>query len=109
MQVTSKRPSLAAVLMIALTGIVGVAYAAGFDEKLKAPVMKSTGDFKIQAQTFAKKYTDIRAASPVQLVTSASLARQQFDLIWQVQHAIDQGKPLDELAGVGIVRVGDGE
>jgi len=109
MHVTSKRPSLAAALLIALTGIVGVTYAAGFDEKIRAPVMKTTADFKTQVQSFAKKYADIRAAAPAQLVTDASLARQQFDLIWQVQHAIDLGKPIDELAEVGVVSSGNGE
>ncbi len=101
-------PALRAVLMLALTGFTGSAHAAEFDEKLKSPVMKNATELRTQMQTFATKFRDIRAATPAQLVTNATLARQQFDLIWQVQQAIDMRKPLDELAEVGIVSLGEG-
>jgi len=104
----SKRPPLAAVLMFALMTAAGVAQAVGFDEKLKAPAMKSAAEFKTQAQAFATRFRDIRAATPVQLVTNTTVARQRFDLAWQVQHAIDLRQPLDVLADVGIVSRGDG-
>jgi len=104
----SRRPSLVVTWMLALAGLAGIAHAAEFDEKLTAPTMKSTADFKTQTQAFSKKYAEIRAATPVQLITNASLAKQQFDLNWQVQHAINLGKPLDDLAELGFVSRGDG-
>lgn len=116
MQVTSncqgrhrlKRPALAAVLLLALAGFGGVAQAVEFDEKLKAPMMKSAADTSAQAKSFAVKFREIRAATPAQLITNASLARQQFDLKWQIQRAIDEKKPLDEFAELGLVSRGDG-
>ena len=104
----TKRPPLTAVLILALASLAGLARAAGFDESFKAPVMKSAVEFKTQAQSFSKRYAEIRAASPTQLITSASLAREQFDLKWQLQQAIDARKPLDDLANCGIVNIGHG-
>jgi hypothetical protein len=99
---------LAALPVLALAMLAGVAQAAGFDDKLRAPVMKSTAEFKTQSQGYTKKYLEAREKSPVQQITSASLARQRFDLIWQIEHSIDTRKPLDELAEIGIASRGDG-
>jgi hypothetical protein len=116
MQVTSncpgrrrlKRPPLAAVLMLALAGLGGAAQAVEFDEKLKVPMMKSAADTRTQAKSFAVKFREIRAATPAQVILNASLARQQFDLKWQIQRAIDERKPLDAFAELGLVSGGDG-
>jgi hypothetical protein len=94
--------------MLALAGLTGIAHAVEFDEKLTAPAMKSAAEFKIQAQAFTKKYAEIREATPAQLITNASLAKQQFDLKWQIERAIDERKPLSEMAELGFVSRGDG-
>ena len=104
----SRRPSLVVTWVLTLVGLAGIAQAAEFDEKLKAPTMKSTAEFKIQAQAFTKKFLEIREATPEQLLTNASLAKQQFYLAWQVQQAIDLRKPLDDLGELGFVSRGDG-
>lgn len=116
MQVTSscrgrsrlKRPSLAAVLMLALAGFGGLAYAVEFDEKVNSPAMKNAADFNIQAQGFAVKYREISAASPAQLVTNTSLARQQFDLSWQLERAINERRPPTGLESMGWVSLANG-
>jgi hypothetical protein len=94
--------------MLALAGAGGLAHAAGFDEKLKAPMMKDAADLLTQAQGFSTQYRAIRDASPAQLISNASLARQQFDLGWQVERAINERKPLPELESLGFVSLGNG-
>jgi hypothetical protein len=116
MQVTSNcqgrrrlkwRP-LAAVLMLALASVGGIAYAVDFDEKIYSPAMKNAAVFKTQAQNFATKYREISAAMPEQAVTNASLARQQFDLSWQLERAINERRPPAELETMGWVRLDNG-
>jgi hypothetical protein len=104
----SRRPALAAVLTFALVALGGVAHAAGFDEKLKAPMMKSNAQTFAQAKEFGARYREIRAATPSQVITNASLAREKFDLRWQVERAIDQRKPIDEFAELGFESLGNG-
>ena len=103
-----KRKPLATLLILALAGFGAAAHAVEFDEKLKAPAMKNAAELRPQAQGFAARFGEIRAATPTQLITNASLARQQFDFKWQVQQAIDQRKPLDELADLGFLKRADG-
>ncbi len=71
-------------------------------------MMKSQGELHSQAQTVTKLYREIYGSAPEQLIINSALARQKFDLKWQVQRAIDEHKPLDELAALGIVSQGDG-
>ncbi len=104
-----KRPPLAAVLMLALAGFGGAAQAVEFDEKLKAPMMKSAADMRTQAKSFATKYREIRAATPAQLITNASLAQQQFDLTWQFERAVNEGRAAGRASRqLGLVNRGDG-
>jgi hypothetical protein len=104
----SMRPTLAAVLMLGLVGLGGVAHAVGFDEKVRAPMMKSNAQTFAQAKEFGARYREVRAATPSQVVTNASLAREKFDLKWQVERAIDQRKPIEEIEQLGFVSVGNG-
>lgn len=104
----SRSRTFAAVLMLALAGTGGLAQAAGFDEKLKAPMMKDAADLRTQIESFAPRYREIRAATPMQMITNASLARQQFDLTWQLERAVNDGRPLKEIEAIGFVNHGDG-
>jgi hypothetical protein len=70
--------------------------------------MKDTGELRTQAQSFASRLGVVRAATPDQLIRDATLTRKRFDLTWQIQRAIDEHQPLDELASIGIVARGDG-
>jgi hypothetical protein len=104
----SKRRPFAAVLMLALAGAGGLAHAAGFDEKLKAPMMKSAAQTHAQAKEFGARFREVRAATPSQVVTNAALAREGFDLRWQVEHAIDERQPLENFAELGFESLGNG-
>ena len=103
-----KYPPLAAVLMLALAGVAGMANAAEFDANLKEPWMKSAAALKPEAKSFAAKYREVQAATPAMLINNVSLARQQFDMTWQLKRAVDEGRPLDEFADLGLVSRGDG-
>jgi hypothetical protein len=102
------RPPLAAVLMLTITGLGGLAHGAEFDEKLKAPMMKNAEDFQTQAQSFATKFRTVRDAEPAQTVTDASLARQQFDMSWQLERAVNERRPLSEPGALGLISLENG-
>jgi hypothetical protein len=104
----SMRRPLAAVLMFTIAALGGVAHAVGFDEKLKAPMMTSAADFKAQSKSFATRYRDTGAATPAELVTNLSLTKQQFDLSWQLERAINEGRPPDGIEAMGFVSLGNG-
>jgi hypothetical protein len=104
----SKRPLLAAVFMLALAGVGGLAQAVEFDEKVKAPMMKSAGELKTQMQGFATRYREIHATAPAEFVTNVSLARQQFDLSWQLERTISERRPPGDLEAMGFVSLGNG-
>jgi len=116
MDVTSPDPdrrrtrhrSLAAVWMLALAGAGGLAQAAGFDEKLKAPMMTSAAQTYAQAKEFGARYREVHTANPSQVITNASLAREKFDLKWQVERAIDQRKPITGFEELGFESIGNG-
>jgi hypothetical protein len=94
--------------MLALAGAGGLAHTAGFDEKLKAPMMKDAAIFKTEVQGFASKYRAVRDATPAQLVTNASLAKQQFDFSWQLERAVNERRPLPEPESVGLMSLDNG-
>jgi hypothetical protein len=96
------RPPVAAAWLLTLA-LSGSAQAVEFDASLRAPMMKSQGELKSQAQDYSAKFNAARAAAPDRLVTDTALGREQFDLAWKVKRAIDEQRPLDELATVGIV------
>lgn len=102
------RPPLTAALMLALAALTGSAQAVEFDASLRAPMMKSQGELKSQAQDYSAEFAAIGEAAPGQLVTNTSLWREQFDIAWKVQRAIDERRPLDELAAVGIISDANG-
>jgi hypothetical protein len=70
--------------------------------------MKDAAQTYAQAKEFGAKYREVRATSPSQVITNASLARQKFDLTWQVERAIDQRKPITEFEELGLESMGDG-
>ena len=102
------RPPIIALLGLALAALAGAAQAVDFDEKLKTPVMKSQADLRSQAQAYGTRFAAIRETAPEQFIRNASFAREKFDVVWQIQRAIDERKPLEELAESGITLMPDG-
>jgi len=103
MHPSPSRPSIAAVLILALVGLGTAAHAVEFEEKLKAPAMANAAALSTQAKSLAARFAEIRTSNPAQLITNNSLARQQFDLMWQLERAIDEHKPLGEMAELGVI------
>ena len=69
-------------------------------------MMKSQAELHSQAQAFRRGLSRVARSAPEQLIRNSALARENFDLEWQIQRAIDERKPLDEFAALGIVRAG---
>jgi len=99
---------VAASLVVVLAGLSGIARAAEFDEKVKAPLMRDAGTLRVQVQSFAARFTALQTAGPEQLITNRALAGERFDLAWQIQQAIDVRRPLGDLSELGFVSRGDG-
>ena len=103
-----QRPRIAAGLMLILANLAGIAQATEFDEKVNAPLMKDAATMRAQAQSFAARFGDLKDIGLEQLITHRALATEQFDLVWQVQQAIDMRRPLGDVAALGFVSRGDG-
>ena len=94
--------------VLALMSLGGTAQAAAFDEKVKAPMMRTVDEFQPQAEAFAAKYRGLRETNPEQLIRDPAMARQKFDLKWQLLRAVEAGKPVGDVASLGLVSQGDG-
>jgi hypothetical protein len=107
---SSHRPRFRRVasLFVVLAGLAGLANAVEFDEKAAAPLMKDAAALRAQAQGYATRFASFNDAGAEQLISSRALAHEQFDLSWQIQQAIDVGRPLGDLSAVGLVSRGDG-
>lgn len=96
------RPRLTSALMLTLAAFAGSAQAVEFDAAVRAPMMKDATVLKSQAQNIATRFAAIRESTPERLVTDAALAREQFDISWQAKRAVDERRPLGELALAGL-------
>jgi len=98
---------LAAMLATGIA-ITGIAQAAGFDEKLKAPVMRDVGELRSHSQTVASRIEQYTQADPQRLMEDADLVRDQVDLVWKLQRAIDTHQPLNGADSAGLTVNPDG-
>jgi hypothetical protein len=111
MQVTSyqclinprRRGRVAAVLLLWLSSMAGAAQAVEFDEKLKAPRAMGGPELKSTAQSYSASFTRVREASPAELVTNKALFLEHFNLEWQINRALDDKRPLEDLSALGFV------
>jgi hypothetical protein len=106
-QTRSRQPYAAAVIWL-MACTAGVASAAGFDEKLQAPRVKTAAVLRSQVQSFAARAAQVAATAPQELVTNSSLWSERFDLTWQIQRAMDAQEPLGDLSALGLESTGDG-
>jgi hypothetical protein len=95
-------------LALLLAGFVATTQAVEFDEKLKAPAVTEPAAFRTQAQAFKSRVAALRASGPRELLSNRTLFREQFDLTWQLQRALDGGRPVGDLAELGFVPRDDG-
>ena len=115
MQVTSyqcrtrqpRRGPVAAGLLLCFASIVGVAQATefitGFDEKLKAPMAMGATELKSRAQSYSASFARLRELSPTEMVTNKALFLEHFDLVWQINRALEDGRPMEDLSALGLV------
>ena len=111
MQVTSypclkrlRRGTLAAGLLFWLAGIASLAQAVEFDEKLKAPMARGGAELKSIAEGYSASFARLRDASPAEQVTNKVLAAERFDLAWQIDRALEDKRPLEDLSALGLVK-----
>lgn len=100
--------SFAAAVIAMFASIVGVAQAAEFDEKLKAPQLRDATELRAQAQSYSERDAQARVAGLGSLMRDRQLAKQRFDLSWDLQRAIDARRPVGDLSAQGLVDRGDG-
>ena len=116
MQVTSylcrfrrlRRDPVAAGLLLWFASIAGVAQATefnnGFDEKQKAPMAMGATELKSSAQGYSDRFARLREASPAEQVTNKALFLEHFDLVWQINRALEDKRPLEDLSALGLVK-----
>jgi hypothetical protein len=91
-----------------LAGLAGAAQAVEFDEKLKVPMVKGAPELKAMAESYSATFARLAAASPTETMTNKALFLEHFDLEWQLTRALDEGRPLDDLSAIGLVKREDG-
>lgn len=91
-----------------LASFAGGAQAVEFDERVKAPMVKGGAEIKTQAETYAASFTKLSTASPMQLVSSKLLAQDHFELKWQLQRAMEDQRPVEDLSALGLEKNGSG-
>ena len=115
MQVTSypclkglRRGTLAAGLLFWLAGIASLAQAVEFDEKLKAPMARGGAELKSIAEGYSASFARLRDASPAEQVTNKVRAAERFDLAWQIERALEDKRPLEDLSAIGLEKYENG-
>jgi hypothetical protein len=95
-------------LALLLAGAAAAAQAVEFDEKVKAPSAAEPVAFAARAEAFRSRLDALGDAAPRALIEDRALLREQVDLLWQFQRALDGGRPPGDLAALGIEPRGDG-
>lgn len=99
---------VSAVLALLLASFAGMSQAVEFNEKLKAPQAKSNAALKSEVESFASTYKRLKETTPAELVNSDALSRDIFEIKWQLTRAVDERRPIGELAEFGVQPRGDG-
>jgi hypothetical protein len=95
-------------LLALLLAGAATAQAVEFDEKVKAPSVAEPEAFAARAETFRSRLDALGDAAPRALIEDRALLREQMDLLWQFQRALDAGRPPSDLATLGFEPRGDG-
>jgi hypothetical protein len=95
-------------LLALLLAGAATAQAVEFDEKVKAPSVAEPVAFAARAETFRSRLDALGDAAPRALIEDRALLREQMDLLWQFQRALDSGRPPEGLATLGFEPRGDG-
>jgi hypothetical protein len=86
----------------------GVAPAAKFDERIKAPPAPTNAELKAVIRDYFDTYARVNAESSAGIVRDKAAYQQWFETQWRLQRAIDQKRPLGDLSEFGLIRNADG-
>ena len=103
----SQLPFAAAVIAM-FAGVVGIANAVEFDEKVKAPQSKDAAELRSRVQAYSLHDAQARVVGLDAVVRNRTLSQERFDAGWDLQRAIDDKRPIGNLSDLGIVDRGDG-
>jgi hypothetical protein len=106
MHVSSYPRALAWLLMLA--GLAGGAQAVEFDEKVKAPRARAGVELKTQAESYVANFARLRNASPMEAVADKTLALDHYELKWQLERALEDKRPMEDLSAIGLEKDGNG-
>jgi hypothetical protein len=104
-----KSKRLIASVIWLLATLLGTAHAAPFDARIKSPPAAAPEEaqarLKAHFDTFERKRQE---DTPAAFVRDSAAHKQWSDLYYSITLAMDEGKPLDNLAEFGLVRKDDG-
>jgi hypothetical protein len=91
--------------------LAGAAHAAPFDERVKAPKAATVTPGEIEARLEAHFDTFARAQEkgPGAFIRDRAAHRQWVELFFSITRAMDEGRPLNNLAAFGLVAKPDGQ
>lgn len=95
---------VAAGLLLWLASFAGVAQAVEFDERLRAPRAIGGAELKSKAESYSATFARLRDVSPSEMVRNKALTLEHFDLEWQIERALEDKRPLEDLSAVGLVK-----
>jgi hypothetical protein len=104
----SPRFSARAGLLLWFASLAGLAQAVEFDERLKAPRAMGGAELKSRAESYSASFARLREASPREMVKDKTLFVEHFDLKWQIDRALEDGRPLDDLSALGLEKKVEG-
>jgi hypothetical protein len=104
--------SLAGSIWPLAMALAGAAHAAPFDERIQAPKAATAAPGEIEArlrahfETFDRKQQE---SEPGAFIRDRSAHKQWVDLYFSITRAMDEGRPLANLAAFGLVATPEGQ
>src|SRR3954468_6643245 len=105
----SSRPPFAAAVIAMFASVFGVAHAAEFDEKLKAPQARNAEQVKLTARAASQEFGDASLDARAAVIRDPAKSRRRFDARWAGVHAVETRAPLGDLSEFGIATAANGE
>ncbi|HTU66021.1 MAG TPA: hypothetical protein VMF52_08735, partial [Steroidobacteraceae bacterium] len=83
------RLPFAAAVVALFASVLGVAQAAEFDEKVQAPAVRSADQLRAHMRVYSAREAQARLGGLGALLADRSLARERFEMSWDLQRALD--------------------
>ena len=80
----SQLPFAAAVIAM-FAGVVGIANAVEFDEKVKAPQSKDAAELRSRVQAYSARAVQAHVGGASAVIRDRSLAAERFDVEWDLE------------------------